>query len=449
MRRIMIAGTKSGVGKTTVSSAIMAALKNVAPFKVGPDYIDPRFHEYVTGNSSYNLDAFMLTEETLKYLFWTASFGKNISVVEGVMGLYDGLGNGRKNFSSAHVAKILDIPVILVVDAKGVSTSIAAEVLGYNHFDKEVDICGVILNNVSSEKMYLSLKEAVESYAGVECVGYFPKNEKISLESRHLGLKQAAELEDMGEKVQMLKKLAEKYIDLERIKELAEKNWDTKNFNPGEKLKGSLAGLNVAVAKDRAFSFYYNANLDLLKYAGAKLMEFSPVIDAEIPEGAEFIYLGGGYPENYAKELAANTSMIASVKEACKRGVPVYAECGGFIYLTNGIKLLEDEFYEFCGVLDMKIEMKNRLNMNRFGYVDIETADGIMLRGHEFHYSDIYENNEQAYYFKVRKRDGRTWNCGLVKNNVIAGYPHINFYSNLEFFERIFSKTKKIKHILD
>ncbi len=443
MKRIMIAGTKSGVGKTTISSAIMAALKNVAPFKVGPDYIDPRFHEYVTGNNSYNLDAFMLPEETLKHLFSTGSFGKDIAIVEGVMGLYDGLGHVKDNFSSAHVAKQLGIPVILVVDAKGVSTSLAAEVLGYKQFDKRVDICGVILNNISSEKLYLNLKEAVENYAGVECLGYFPKNEGISLESRHLGLKQASELEDMAEKIQTLKELAKKYIDLERIQELSEKTYDINVFNPAEKLKGILAGVNVAIAKDKAFSFYYNSNLDLLRYAGAKIMEFSPMKDAEVPEEAHFIYFGGGYPENYAEELAANTSMLASIKEASKRGISIYAECGGFIYLTNGVKLLDGKFYEFCGILDMKIEMKNRLNMKRFGYVNIETLDGINLKGHEFHYSDIYESNEENFYFKVSKHDGRSWDCGVIKNSVIAGYPHINFYSNLEFFESIFSKVKK------
>ena len=208
MRKILISGTMSGSGKTTVSNILMASLENVAPFKIGPDYIDLSYHELFTGNKSYNLDAFMFDYKTLKNIFEINSKGKNISIVEGVMGLYDGLGHEKDNFSTAHVSRILEIPVILVVNGKGTSTSVAAEVLGFKIFDENVKIKGVILNNVSSEKLYFNLKEAVEKYTGIECVGYIPRNEKLSVESRHLGLKQAFELncdEYLDEKKKLLK----------------------------------------------------------------------------------------------------------------------------------------------------------------------------------------------------------------------------------------------------
>ena len=225
MKKILISGTMSGSGKTTVSSILMSAFANVAPFKVGPDYIDPGYHELFTGNKSHNLDAFMFDEKTLKHIFDMGSEGKSIAITEGVMGLYDGVGHEKDNFSTAHLSRILDIPIILVVNAKGISTSIAAEILGFKLFDENVKIKGIILNNVSSEKLYLNLKEAVEKYTGIECVGYLPRNEKLSVESRHLGLKQAFELKgskELEEKKQLFKEIAEKCLDLERIYEIAE-----------------------------------------------------------------------------------------------------------------------------------------------------------------------------------------------------------------------------------
>ncbi len=446
MKKILISGAMSGSGKTTVSSILMSAFENVAPFKVGPDYIDPGYHELFTGNKSYNLDAFMFDENTLRHIFETGAKGSNIAIVEGVMGLYDGIGHDKDNFSTAHVSRILDIPVILVVNAKGISTSIAAEVLGFKLFDKNVKIKGIILNNVSSEKLYLNLKEAVERFTGIECVGYLPKNEKLSVESRHLGLKQAFELKgskELDEKKQLFKEIAQNCLNLERIYEIAEEfqvKGDMDCFEPIKGLKGKYKGKRVGIAKDRAFSFYYESNLSLMKFSGLEIVEFSPIKDEKIPENLDMIYLGGGYPELYWKELSENVSMKKSIRQAYENGVKIYGECGGFIYLTNKLNLLDGNSGNFCGIIDVEISMKNRLNIGRFGYINIKTENGICTKGHEFHYSEISVDNEKEKFYKIEKNDGRNWTCGYRKSSLLAGYPHISFYSNIEFFKYLIEK---------
>ncbi|MDR2879604.1 MAG: cobyrinate a,c-diamide synthase [Fusobacteriales bacterium] len=440
MRKILIAGAMSGSGKTTVSSIIMSAFENVAPFKIGPDYIDPGYHRLFTGNTSYNLDSFMFDENTLKYIFEENSKGKDIAVIEGVMGLYDGINHTKDNFSTAHTARILDVPVIFVVNAKGISTSIAAEVLGFAGFDKDVNIAGVILNNVSGENLYLSLKEAVETYTGIECLGYIPNDENIGVESRHLGLKQAFEAGNSVERKEFLKSIGEKYLNLKRIYEIAESSEEYNIKKPAEGLKNIFKGKRAAVARDKAFSFYYESNFDMMRYAGLELVEFSPVYDSKIPENVDFIYLGGGYPELYAKELAENTEMKKSITAAHKAGIPIYAECGGFIYLTDGLKNIDEKFYEFCGIFDIKIAMRKKLNTGRFGYIHINMKNGLKIRGHEFHYSEIFENNEKQCFYSIKKENGREWKCGYKKNNTLAGYPHIAFYSEPEFLRFLFKQ---------
>ncbi len=450
MKKILITGTNSGSGKTTVSSILMASLDKVAPFKVGPDYIDPSYHELFTGNKSYNLDAFMFDEKILKLLFNKNSQGKEISIVEGVMGLYDGLGHEKDNFSTAHLSRILDLPIILVVNAKGISTSIAAEVLGFKEFDKNVNIKGVILNNVSSQKLYLTLKDAIERFTGIECVGYIPKNEKLTVESRHLGLKQAFELnatQELEEKRELFRKIGQECLDLERIKEIAsefEPVFSMDDIENIKALKNKYKGKKIAVAKDGAFSFYYHSNFDLFKYSGLEIVEFSPVNDEKVPDGVDIIYLGGGYPELYIKQLSQNKSMIESIKKAFENNVKIYAECGGFIYLTKGITDLDGTKSNYVGLFDIEIGMRNKLNIGRFGYINIEMDKGngekILTKGHEFHYSEIKENNGEKAVYEISKIDGRKWECGYKKKSALAGYPHINFFSNVELFEYIVEK---------
>lgn len=440
MKKILIAGTNSGSGKTTVTSILMSCLENVAPFKVGPDYIDTTYHEIFTGNKSHNLDIFMVGEENVKNIFEIYSQNKDIAVVEGVMGLFDGLSNDFDNFSTAHVARILDIPVILVVNAKAISTSCAAIVLGFKMMDPRINICGVILNNISSQRHYSSLKEAVEKYTKIKCLGYVPKNEDLALESRHLGLKLA--FEENENKILQRKKIfyeiGKKYLDLEKIKKIA-KNFEPKmtfeNWEKINKLKDKYRGQKIAIARDRAFSFYYQENIDLLKFCGFEINEFSPITDKKIPENINFIYFGGGYPELFSKELQNNVSMKKSILQEYEKGTKIYAECGGFMYLAKKIHLLNSEIYDFCGIFDLEIKMRKTLNIKRFGYINIETENGIKLKGHEFHYSEIVKNNENNTFYKISKNDDRKWTCGYRKKNILAGYPHISFFSNLDFFK--------------
>jgi len=442
MKGIVISGTRSGVGKTTISTAIMGALDRVAPFKTGPDYIDPRFHEFITGRNSYNLDIFMCGEENVRRLFMKKSKDR-IAVVEGVMGLYDGLGHSLDNGSTAHLSRILGLPVILVVDAKGGSTSVAAQVLGYKNLDPQVRIGGVILNNVGSEKLYRMLAEGVEQYTDTECVGYFPNNPDINLGSRHLGLKQAEEMEELTLTLDKLRAMAKQYIDLDRIIEIAGEALATEEV-PAERAEaesGKYRGMKVAVARDEAFSFYYRYNLELLEERGMEIEYFSPLANDPVPEGTEFIYIGGGYPENFAELLSKNTRTMESLRRNHEMGTPIYGECGGYMYLASEIKLLDGSIHKMCGILEGRIEMKNRLNIRRFGYIDILTEDGVRGRAHEFHYSGVDEVEDRRYYFDAKKKD-RGWKCGERRKNTIGGYPHIHFLGNDEVFEQLFNRGK-------
>ena len=440
MKKILIAGVSSGAGKTTISTAIMGALEDVAPFKAGPDYIDPKFHEYITNNISNNLDLFMMGEESVRYIFHKNSKGKNISIIEGVMGLYDGLNHDLDNFSSAHLSRILDIPIILVVNGKGSSTSMAATVLGFKNLDPRINIGGVILNNIGSEKLYNLLRDGIKRYTDIPCVGYFPRNELVSIGERHLGLQQASEVADLNEKLDILKDMAKKYIDLDKILEIAEDGKGSyETINPVSRLKDRFKGKRVGVAKDLAFSFYYSENLKLMEYTGMELIEFSPINDLHLPPNLDYLYLGGGYPEIFSKQLYSNKTMIEDIKIASKK-IPIYAECGGFMYLTKGIKQLDSHFDPMCGLLDIKVEMRSCLNIKRFGYVEYRTEDDIIGRCHEFHYSDIYDVNETSTYFDLIKQNGNHWKCGYKKDKIIAGYPHINFYGNLDLFLNLFKR---------
>lgn len=336
MKAFMLAGISSGIGKTTVSMGLMSLFENVSPFKTGPDYIDPGFHQFVTGNKSYNLDLFMMGEEGVKYSFYKHQ--KDISIVEGVMGLYDGIDNSLDNNSSAHLSRVLGIPVILVVDGVGKSTSIAAQVLGYQLLDKRVNIAGVIINKVSSKKTYDIFKEAIEIYTDVKCLGYVPKDETLHIGSRHLGLLQAEEIGDLKSKISSLAEVLKETIDVDALLEIASKVEIEPVENLFGKEKDRYKGLKIGIAKDRGFSFYYNDNIELLEYLGAEIEYFSPVADKKIPENADVIYFGGGYPENFAKELSENRSMIESIREFYHNNGKIFGECGGFMFLSKEIE---------------------------------------------------------------------------------------------------------------
>lgn len=438
MKGFMIAGVSSGIGKTTVSMGLMSLFENVSPFKVGPDYIDTTFHQFVTGNKSYNLDLFMMGEEGVKYSFY--KHHKGISIVEGVMGLYDGINHSLDNNSSAHLARVLDLPVILIVSGGGKSTSIAAEVLGYKMLDSRVKIASVIINR-TTEAMYKHYKEAIEKYTGVECIGYLPKDESLSVSSRHLGLLQAEEIDGLREKSKHLKEILQKTIDVERLLEIAELGEKDGIKNPFEELKDKYKGLKVGIAKDKAFSFYYNDNLELMEDLGMELIPFSPMSDKEIPE-VDLLYFGGGYPENYAKELSSNIEMIESIREYHQKGGKIYGECGGFMYLTSRIKLLDGKYFPMCDIIKCSVEMRDRLDISRFGYISLYDKEKTLGRGHEFHYSKISDIKDDSREYRAIKPNGKEWACVFKEKNCRAGYPHIHFFKSLDYLEEIIKENR-------
>ena len=444
MKAFMLAGISSGIGKTTISMALMSAFDNVSPFKVGPDYIDPGFHEFITGNPSYNLDMFMMGEQGVRYSF--LKHHKNISIIEGVMGLYDGIDNTLDNNSSAHLARFLGVPVILVLDGVGKSTSIAAQVLGYKNLDPRVNIAGVIINKVSSAKTYAIFKEAIEKYTGVKCLGFVAKNDSLNISSRHLGLLQAHEVDDLKEKLQILKNAVLENIDLVELEKIATEQ--TRNIEEKvsdiayplylSNLKDKYTGKTIAIAKDSAFSFYYNDNIEFLEYMGFKIRYFSPIKDAVVPE-CDAIYLGGGYPENFAKELSSNKSMINSIRDNYEQGKSILAECGGFMYLSNGIEDTEGKMSEMCCLAPCLVNMTNKLDISRFGYISITNKDGLEIaKGHEFHYSKLKTVIEDTRKFKAVKKDGRNWDCIFNGKKMYAGYPHIHFFGSYKLLEELF-----------
>ncbi len=445
MKGFLIAGTQSGIGKTTVSMGLMKVFSSylkVSPFKTGPDYIDGKFHEHVTKNKSYNLDYFLMGEEGVKYSFF--KHHKDFSIVEGVMGLHDGMDNTLDNGSSAHISRILNLPVILVVDGIGKSTSIAAQVLGYKLFDERVNIAGVIINKVSSEKTYKIFKEAIEKYCGIECFGYIPNINEVSVSSRHLGLMQADEVEDLSRKTEILGEKIKETVNIDKIFEKAEiksENFNTEKFL--SEYKERYKGLKIGIAKDNAFSFYYNDNIEFLENLGIEITYFSPLKDKTVPQNMDMLYFGGGYPEIYSEKLSKNYSMINSVRDFYNKNGVIYGECGGFIYLSKKLITLDGKEYNFTALTDNIIQMKSRLDVGRFGYINIKYKENLFGKGHEFHYSKIKEEGSFKKYFEITKPDGRSWKCGFVSKNLLCGYPHIHFFKSSDIIFDLLDRALK------
>lgn len=451
-KQFLIAGTSSGVGKTTITLGIMEALKNrgyiVQPYKVGPDYIDTAYHSKITGRKSRNLDSYMLEDEKVKYLFNRSQEDAEIAVVEGVMGLYDGKGASIHQCSSGAMAKLLKLPVILVINAKAMAASSAAMVLGYQLIDPEVKIVGVIANGVKTESHFKLVKEAIENYCNIPVLGYFPPNENFSLPSRHLGLVPSNELEALEDVFFQLGKAVEKFIDIDKLLELCQGEKVESNFKPVIKQDRRLK--RVAVAYDEAFNFYYEDNIELLRDLGVKLVYFSPLRDEGLPE-CDFIYIGGGFPEVFAEQLEANKKLRNDLKKAHERGIPIYAECGGLMYLGERLVDLEGRSFEMVGVF--KGESRMTSGLKRFGYCYGEAMEdtilskaGTVLRGHEFHHSEFFSSEKAAYRMKKNRTDDddKAWLGGYSKGNTLASYLHIHFYSHLEAVERFLSRGEEV-----
>ncbi|MGL5330391.1 MAG: cobyrinate a,c-diamide synthase [Peptostreptococcaceae bacterium] len=454
MKKILIAGTNSGVGKTTISLGIMQALTKrnikVQPYKVGPDYIDPSYHTFITNRYSRNLDSYMLDDEKIKYIVKETSKDADISVIEGVMGLYDGLGIDLDSCTSSYTSKILKAPVILVINAKAMAASAAAMVLGYKELDKNVNISGVILNNVKSKSHYEILKEAVETYAKVEVLGYFPPNKEFSLESRHLGLVPSVEIDSLKAKFNNLADEIEKYINIDRIIEISESQDIESNFDLSKFVnKNKIENKSIAIAYDKAFNFYYRENIELLQRLGLEIKYFSPISDKEIPK-SDYIYIGGGFPEIFCKELDENESMRKSIKEAHENNIPIYAECGGLMYLGETLLDKDENKLRMVGIFEGTSKMTSSLK--RFGYCfgeaksdNILAKKGQIIKGHEFHHS-VFETNEPCAYIMRKERAGKIideWEGGYSKNNTLATYLHTHFYNNLECIENFLNRGSK------
>jgi cobyrinic acid a,c-diamide synthase len=444
--RIVVGGTHSGVGKTSVAIGIMGALarkgRRVQGFKIGPDFLDTSFHTAVTGRPSRNLDSWMTPRKKIPPIFASGCEGADVAIIEGVMGVFDGIDGKSEAASTSELAKMLKAPVILVIDAYGLAGSAAALVLGYKSLDPELRLSGVILNRVAGKIHAEMCEDAISRHSKVPVLGAIPVNRDIALPERHLGLVPATEIENRKVLDRIIDHVGS-HVDLDRIEELARSAGQLPVPRKPSVRHGMLGKETViAVARDRAFNFYYQENLDRLVEAGALLEFFSPMEDKAIPEEASGLYIGGGYPEVYSSGLAANHAMLDSVAKYAEDGMPIYAECGGLMYLTKSIQDPDGMEHRMVGLLDAKTSMVKRLTLNytlaKARRPNILTRTGDVVRGHEFHFSalkDLPRDAQFAYDLKrgVGISDGNDgWTC----YNTLASYMHTNFASDERMAER-------------
>ena len=479
INRFMIAAPKSGSGKTMITCALLQLLKdsgkNVLSYKCGPDYIDPMFHKKVLGVPSKNLDTFFTDEKTTVQLFLDERADGDFAVLEGVMGLYDGLGGIYEQGSSYHLAKVTQTPIILVVDAKGMGKSVLALIAGFLQYDTHHLIKGVLLNRMS-KGYYDIIKTLIEKELFVKVVGYFPEQKDIGLSSRHLGLVMPNELSDIKKQLNETADRLKKTIDMDLFIDIAEaadeisdsesadedKRQTLKNAEP-MRIQDQNNTVNIAVAMDEAFCFYYEDNWKLLEKCGAKLQYFSPIHDTKLPEDCDAMLLGGGYPELYAKELSKNVSMLNAIKKAFKAGMPTVAECGGFMYLHTYIRNICDDNDEknnadtqnkadiqndmnkskLVGALDGGCHFKGKLV--RFGYIELAEKHSNFLplnekiKAHEFHYYDSTDNGADC--IATKPATGRSYDCVISHDNYWLGFPHLYYPSNPHFAESFVRKA--------
>ena len=483
---VMIAAVKSGSGKTTITCAFLKQLlcrkKHPVSFKCGPDYIDPMFHEQVLKIPSKNLDTFFSDEPQIQALYEMELPGHDIAVLEGVMGLYDGLGGIREEGSSYHLAATLDVPVILVVDAHGMGKSVIALIAGFLQYDGKKLIKGVILNRTS--KMFFdTIAPLIEEELSIKALGCIPNEKELTLGSRHLGLILPEELEELNFQMEKAGQLLEKYVDVDAMigiadcalrekeesgkvktfsKAISNKEqelYDIYDFKPNiiletayGKQKNTISP-RIAVAKDEAFCFYYRDNLRMLEYYGTELVFFSPLHDEKLPENIHGLLLGGGYPELYAKELAENVSMRKSIKEALEQHLPSLAECGGFMYLHETLTDKDGKKYPMAGVIPAECQYMGKLV--RFGYVEVQMPEGLLMektdgkpntdkiKAHEFHYFDSTANGEDC--IAKKPVTGRSWKCVHASEDHFWGFPHLYYPSNPKFVEWFLECAEKYR----
>ena len=432
--RILIAGTHSGVGKTTVALAVMAMLKQyglrVQPFKVGPDYIDPGFHQLATGNVSRNLDTFFLGAEGVREVFTRQARKADISIIEGVMGLYDGIGAGDDG-SSARVAQILNCPVILVLDARSMAHSAAALVWGFSNFPGGVPLAGVIINRAGSLRHLKILKEAIEAKTGVPVLGGILREQDLHLPERHLGLVPSVENKEI---VSVIDKMAHRMMEAVPVASILNLAQSAPALSAPENIfaTNELTRIKLGVVRDEAFNFYYQDGLDLLECLGAEIHVCSALHDRKLPENLDGLYIGGGFPEIFIEQLADNQSFIEDLRRYAAGGLPVYAECGGLMYLCQSITDFSGREYKGAGIIPAGCQMGHK--RAALGYVsataitaNVLVDKGTKLRGHEFHYSRVNDNELNSAYILQKPGDGSSHQDGHADRNILATYLHIHF----------------------
>lgn len=452
--RLLLAAPKSGSGKTMITCGLLTALLarkiTCRSFKCGPDFIDPMFHKHVLGIDGGNLDTYFLGKEKVKNQFMELAGEAEVSVIEGVMGYYDGVGGNTTEASSYDVACAVDAPVILILDCKGASLSLAAVVKGFLWFKEHSHIAGVILNR-TSQVMAKRLEPEMEAL-GVRVYGYLPECEEGRLDSRHLGLVLPGELEGLKEQLSRLAQTMERTIDIDGLLALAKQSTPMETANASKPQLQDMTAENgenqvsIGIAKDEAFCFYYQENLKLLEKMGARLVPFSPLHDKKLPEGVSGLIFGGGYPELYGRELSENTSMLLDILNAHQNSIPILAECGGFMYLHEELETSDHMIYPMAGVIKGKTFPTNRLS--RFGYIEAFSKEnnfflkkGESMKGHEFHYWDS-ENNGDCLE-AVKPGQQRSWDCVHGEKNLFAGFPHFYYPSNPLLPKRFTEACKK------
>lgn len=435
--RILLAATKSGSGKTTITCGLLQALMDRGitcnAWKCGPDYIDPMFHKYVLGAEGGNLDSFFLEEEEVRAMLSQRAGQGSMAVIEGVMGYFDGIAGVSTQASSYDIAKITETPVILIVDCKGASLSVAAIIQGFLEFQETACIRGVLLNRISSV-MAKRLKPVIERL-GVPVVGWIPECEEMKLESRHLGLVQPEDIPRLKQQIEALARQICQTVDLDAITAIARTAPDLEKPKTQVNYEvEKISGIRIGVAGGPAFRFYYQENMKLLERLGAELIPFDPMMDEDLPEGIQGVLLGGGYPELYARTLGENTRMCRGMRQACSLGMPYLAECGGFLYLHEELEDCDGRFWPMAGVIKGKARKTNKLS--RFGYVALETdrEDSCLkgsVKGHEFHYWDSEDCGSD--WLAKKPLSDRSWSCMHEHGYQIGGFPHLYYPSNPGF----------------
>ena len=439
--RIVIAGVSSGAGKTTVTLGVMAALRrrglSVQGFKVGPDFIDPSYHSAVTGRLARNLDSWMMEHAVVREVFERGGEGADISVIEGVMGMYDGKEPLSNTGSTAEVSLLLHAPVILVVNVSSMARSAAAVVLGFQQLDPAVHVAGVIVNRVGSVGHYELVKAAIEQVCAIPVVGYLARHDDLQIPERHLGLIPALERGELTPLFDALAAAVEETVELDRILQLAQASSRWEASAPQLFVGAPQAPtVTIAVARDSAFNFYYPENLELLSWYGAAIRYFKPLMGERIPDDADGLYIGGGFPEEFAAELSAQTQVLANVRERIRTGLPTFAECGGFMFLAESIVDRCGASHPMAGVIPAAIRMQTRLAA--LGYREVRAlasspllARGELIKGHEFHYSTVmYHDAPTPYAYDAVGLRGSKQE-GYVDRSLVAGYTHLHFASNV------------------